>query len=827
MSNFADNLPSNQDKDYQFEERQGFNLQLLLVKFLIHWPWFVVSVIVFVVAAFIHIRYKTPIYRVDGAVLITEETRSKPKSGTVDLQNLGIISMTNNFDNEVEILQSRSLVKKVVRDLGLYVDVLCKRSFASPLSVYKNCPLEIYVSPEVADTLPSAIYMQVMCHPDGSYDVTTSYSLDHVAQEITSRIDTLPAVIPTAYCNISLTDNPQVHPSSSDVELSVTILPTHLAIGRYLSALSVEPRSKTTTIAQIAYLDSNRRRGVDFVNSLVYNYNQDANTEKNQVAQKTAEFIDERIGIISRELGHAENQLADFKQSAGLTNLTSDAQLALSQNAKYEETRIENATQIRLVEHLQSYVSNPANVDEVIPANVGLSDINLSNIITQYNDVLLERKRLQRTTSDSNPAMQQANAKVEVLRHSVEATIASTLKGLRITQADLELQSNKYQSRISSAPRQEKEYLSISRQQEIMATLYTLLLQKREENAITLAATANNGRLIEEPQATSTPVSPNRRNIMFVAFALGLLLPFLIFYVLELLKYKIENQADIEMLTDVPIVAEVPAIQKVEDNSIVVRENHNGLAEEAFRALRTNLVFMLKPEQKVIMFTSTQSNEGKSFVAANTALSMAILGKKVLVIGMDIRKPGLNKTFGFSRRTKGVTEYLRDPDHVDLQSLILKGSYNPNLDVLPGGTIPPNPTELVARDGLERMMDQLKQQYDYILLDTAPIGMVADTAIVGRVADVCLYVCRADFTPKAGFQFINRLADERKFQQLGVVLNGFDTRKRKNNNLYARRYGYGYGYGSSYGYGYGYNSEERVDEQSSSAVTQEQKNKTT
>jgi len=811
MSTHNDNI----QPDSQYEETDGFNLQRLLVKFLIHWPWFLVSVVLFVVLALIDIRYKTPIYRIDGAVLITEETRSKPKTGTVDLQNLGIISMTNNFDNEVEILQSRSLVRKVVRDLGLYVNVSRKRAFASSVSLYKNCPLEIYVSPEVADTLPTSIFMQIKCHPDGTYDIVTTCGSAQEYVPVESRIDTLPDIIHTPLCDISLTAQPNVVPYRSETELMVSISSISQAASGYIASLGVEPRSKTTTIAQIAYRDSNRRRGVDFVNSLVYNYNQDANTEKNQVAQKTAEFIDERIGIISHELGNAENKLADFKQSAGLTNLTNDAQLALSQNAKYEETRIETSTQIRLVEYLQSYIANPANADEVIPLNVGLSDVNLTAVISQYNDVLLDRKRLQRTTSDSNPAMQQANAKVEVLHHSVEATIASTLKGLRITQADLELQSSKYQNRINSAPRQEKEYLSISRQQEIMATLYTLLLQKREENAITLAATANNGRLIEEPQSTNTPVSPNRRKILFIAFALGLLVPFLVFYVLELLKYKIENQADIEMLTDVPTVAEVPAIQKVADNGIVVRENHNGLAEEAFRALRTNLMFMLKPGQKVVMFTSTQSNEGKSFIAANTALSIAILGKRVLVVGMDIRKPGLNKTFGFSRRTKGVTEYLRDPDGTDLDSLILRGMLHPLLDVLPGGAIPPNPTELVARDGLDRMIQKLRESYDYILLDTAPIGMVSDTAIVGRVADVCLYVCRADFTPKAGFQYINRLADEGKFQQLGVVLNGFDTRKRKNNNVYARRYGYGYGYGSSYGYGYGYSNIDAEKETSS------------
>lgn len=807
MSNGNDSLQSSPSgADMQVEEEDGFNLQLLLVKFLIHWPWFVASVLLFLVAAYVYIRHMTPIYRIDGAVLITEETRSKPKSGSIDLQNLGVISMTNNFDNEVEILQSRSLVKKVVRDLGLYINVTRKRSFASPAAVYKSAPFEVYVSPEVADTLPTAIRLSIDCHPDQTFDIEASYNYNRSEQVSRHHVDSLPAVIPTSYCDVSVTASTGNAVASGDETYDVTILPLAYAAGGYISSLMVEPRSKTTTIAQITYHDANRKRGIDFVNSLVYNYNQDANTEKNQVAQKTAEFIDERIGIISQELGHAETQLADFKQSAGLTNLTSDAQLALSQNAKYEESRIENSTQIRLVEYLQSYVSNPANADEVIPANVGLADANLANVIQQYNTVLLERKRLQRTTSDSNPAMQQANARVDVLRKSVEATIASTLKGLRITQADVEHQSIKYQSRINSAPRQEKEYLSISRQQEIMATLYTLLLQKREENAITLAATANNGRLIEDPQATSTPVSPNRRRIFLVAFLLGLLLPLLVLYIRELLKYKIESQADIEQLTDVPVVAEVPALQKIADNSLVVRENHNGIAEEAFRALRTNLMFMLKPGQKVIMFSSTQADEGKSFVAANTALSMAILGKHVLVVGMDIRKPGLNKTFGFSRRTRGVTEYLRDPENTRLSDLIITGFNHPNLDVLPGGAIPPNPTELVAREGLDQMFRELRQQYDYILLDTAPIGMVSDSAIIARVADICLYVCRADLTPKAGFQFVNRLAQDHKFDQLGIVFNGLDVRKRK--NVYARHYGYGYGYGSSYGYGYGYSQEQ-------------------
>lgn len=801
-------IPQQPGNDAQNAQGDGVNIQLLLVKFMIHWHWFLVSVIACLALAFVYIRYKTPIYRIDGSVLVTEENHSKPRAGQIDLQNLGIMSMTNNFDNEVQILQSRSLIKKVVTDLGLYVNVSRKRTFAAPSPIYKNSPVDVYVSPEVADTLASTISMEILCRADNTYSVKTSYMFDHEEVEQTDEVQSLPAVIKTQLCDVSLNANPNGPVLTHEATLLVTIRQLDKATIGYMGALSVSPRSKTTTIAQIEVEDSHPKRGVDFVNSLVYNYNQDANNDKNQVAQKTAEFIAERINIINQELGHAETQLADFKQSAGLTNLTNDAQLALNQNAKYEQDRIANSTQISLVEYLQGYVNNPANAEEVVPANVGLTDMNLASVINQYNSVLLELKRLQRTTSESNPAMVQLRDKLEVLRKSVEASIASTLKGLRITKADIDLQSSKYQSRISSAPRQEKEYLSLSRQQEIMATLYTLLLQKREENAITLAATANNGRLIEDPMSTSTPIAPSKPKIMLIAFVLGLLIPFLILYVNEMLKYKIENQADIENLTSVPMIAEIPAVTKNDGSSIVVRENHNGVAEEAFRALRTNLMFMLRPEQKVIMFSSTQSGEGKSFVASNTALSLAILGKKVIIIGMDIRKPGLNKAFGFSRRSRGVTEYLRDPKSTDINSLIIKSEYNDNLDILPGGTIPPNPTELVARDVLDQMINLLKERYDYVILDTAPIGMVADSAIVARVADVCLYVCRADFTPKAGFQFVNRLAEEKKFEQLGVVLNAFDTKKRKNNNVYARRYGYGYGYGSSYGYGYGYGLEE-------------------
>lgn len=527
----------------------------------------------------------------------------------------------------------------------------------------------------------------------------------------------------------------------------------------------------------------------------------DALTEKNEVAQKTAEFIEERINIINGELGTTESELAAFKQRSGLTNLTSDAQMALQESSRYEQRRTENATQISMVQYLRTYINSPANVDEVIPANVGLQDQNLTSVIDQYNAMIIERKRLLRTSSENNPAVINMNAGIEAMRRNVKTTVNSVLKGLQIAKADIDRQAKKFEGRISDAPKQEKEFMTISRQQEIKATLYIMLLQKREENAITLASTANNGRIIEDPQAGEHPVSPRKMVFMLAALILGVAVPVGSIYLRDLLKYKIENREDVEALTNVPILAELPLVKKAGEGAIVIRENQNDMMEEMFRGLRTNLLFMLGKDERVILFSSTQPGEGKSFIAGNTAVSLAFLGKKVIVVGMDIRKPGLNRVFRLSRKTEGITNYLSDPDHVDLFAMIQKSGISDNLDILPGGQIPPNPTELVARDVLDQAIAQLKERYDYIILDTAPIGMVTDTAIIARVADMCVYVCRADVTPKAGFNYINVLQKEHKFSKLATVVNGLDMSKRTNS------YGYGYGYGKKYGYGYGYGYE--------------------
>ena len=577
----------------------------------------------------------------------------------------------------------------------------------------------------------------------------------------------------------------------------------------YCNSLSIAPTSKTTSVAVISLKNSSLQRGQDFINQLLEMYNRNTNNDKNEIAQKTAEFIDERIGIISKELGSTEANLESFKRDAGITDLTSEAQIALAGNAEYEKKSVENRTQISLVNDLRKYLRG--NEYEVLPSNVGLQDAALIGAIERYNEMLIERKRLLRTSTENNPTIVNLDTSIRAMKANVQATLEGTLQGLMITKESLDREASRYSRRISNAPGQERAYVSIARQQEIKAGLYLMLLQKREENAIALAATANNAKIIDEAIADDIPVSPKHSMIYLIALMLGVGIPVGIIYLIELTKFKIEGRADVEKLTSVPVVGDIPLTDEKNDKngSIAVFENKNNLMSETFRNIRTNLQFMLDNDQKVILVTSTVSGEGKSFVSSNLAISLSLLGKKVVIVGLDIRKPGLNKVFNLSSKEKGITQYLANPE-MDLMSLIQQSDVNKNLYILPGGTVPPNPTELLARDGLDKAIEILKKNFDYVILDTAPIGMVTDTLLIGRVADLSAYVCRTDYTHKAEYTLINELYHEKKLPNLCTIINGVDLKRRK----YGYYYGYGkygkhYGYGKRYGYGYGYGQEKK------------------
>lgn len=783
------------------EETSGFDYKAFFIKLLMYWPWILGCVAVFLIGAFFYLKTLTPLYTVNSSVLIKNE--SKGGASGANLEDLGFVSTsTQSFDNELEILRSRTLIKKVVTALDLYVSYSVPGQFRDT-ELYKQSPVKVWVTPEEADRMGYA-QVKMSFRNQQLHEVL----VEHEGQEWKKTVESLPAVFstPVGVFTFSAADSAQQTIQPVPEVIQATIVSPNEAAASFRSRLTASPSSKSTTIAQLTITGSQVPRGVDFLNKLVEVYNEEGNNDKNEVAAKTAEFIDERIRIINKELGSTESQLASFKQRAGVVDITADASQAATEQAGYERAYAENEVQISLVNHLKNHILSENSQYEVIPANIGLNNSDLNTVVQNYNQMLIERKRLLRTSHEDNPAVQSLNASIDVMRNSVMGAIQTAEKGLLINRQALQAQTRKYAGKVSDAPVQEKEYLSISRQQEIQANLYLMLLQKREENNITLASTANNARVIDEPLAGGQ-FFPTPSQTYMIAFVLGLGLPIGVIFILSLLQFKIQTRGDVERLTKLPIVGDIPLTLGTEEGAIVVHENRNELMEEVFRAVRTNLQYMLQEGQKVILFTSTTSGEGKSFTAANLACSLAFMGKKVIIVGLDIRKPGLNKVFHISHKETGISQYLSDPTHTNLLSLCQISTVSPNLYILPGGAIPPNPTELVARQALEEAVEQMKQHFDYIIIDSAPIGMVTDTQLIARVADLSVYVCRSNYTAKSEFKLINELQQDGKLPHPCVLINGIDMNKRETSSYYGYgkygRYGH-YGYGKKYGYGYGY-----------------------
>ena len=786
------------------QSEEQVNIQELLFRYLIHWPWFVVSIIICIACAWGYLRLTTPIYNISATVLIKDEKKGGGASMSSDLEKMGLdgfISSSSNVDNEIEVLRSKSLAREVVNNLGLFVTYMDEDEFPSK-ELYHTSPVLVSLTHQEADKLPGRMEINMILQPTGALGVQITVG----EKEYRKQFDKLPAVFPTDEGTVAFFANNDtlsaVCPENITKERHITafINRPFSVLKEYVNSLSIAPTSKTTSVVVISLENTNTRRGRDYINKLLEMYNINANNDKNEVAQKTADFIDERIGIISKELGSTEQDLENFKRSAGITDLSSEAQIALTGNAEYEKKRVENQTQINLVMDLQRYMKG--NEYEVLPSNIGLQDAASAGAIDRYNQMLVERKRLLRTSTENNPTIINLDTSIRAMRTNVQATLDATLKGLQITKEDLAREASRYSRRINDAPTQERQFVSIARQQEIKSGLYLMLLQKREENAITLAATANNAKIIDEALADDNPISPKKTIVYLAALVLGVGLPVGVIYLIGLTKFKIEGRADVEKLTSLPVVGDIPLADE-KTGSIAVFENQNNLMSETFRNVRTNLQFMLENGKNVILVTSTISGEGKSFISANLAISLSLLGKKVVIVGLDIRKPGLNKVFNIPKKEHGITQYLTNTT-ANLMDFVQPSDINKNLFILPGGTVPPNPTELLARGGLEKAIETLKANFDYVILDTAPVGMVTDTLLIGRVADLSVYVCRADYTHKAEFTLINELAENNKLPNLCIAVNGLDLNSRK----YGYYYGYGkygkyYGYGKRYGYGYG------------------------
>ena len=806
------------------EEESAFDIRTLFTMVVLNWQWFLLSVFIFVCGALIYLRYANPVYQMSIKMLIKEDTSQRRSSGQMlgNMRDLGFISNSAGIENEMEILKSRVLCAEAVKDLKLYTEYMSEGRFTKRL-MYKTQPVSIDIDPVHLTQMDKELLTQtriidMVVSKEGSTYKLEGSVIDNGLETSTfqTTFTTMPTTLNTKAGVLRITKN-NGNKFPDGRRMFVTIRPPMLVAARYARSLSIQPTTKATSIALITLNDQNPLRGLDFLKQLTVVYNRQANADKNEIAYKTEEFINGRLEKINSELGTTEGALESYKRRNNLTQLRLDATESLAQTSQYSSRLAEANSQIELLDYLREYVDNPANKYQIIPSNVGLTDGTSTTLINNYNRSVLDRNSLMRSASESSPQVQALTSTIDELRSSLRVALMQARRSADIHRQGIENQYRMYTNKVASTPEQERILTQIGRQQEVKSGLYLMLLQKREENSISLSATADKGKVIDEPSFEGM-VSPKRAIILLVAFVLGLALPLIIIYLLNFLRYKIEGREDVLKITKLPIIADVAVANEAAKTSagIVVHENKNEQTDEIFRSMRTNIQFMLKGHEKVILFTSSISGEGKTFNAANLAVSFALLGKKVILLGLDIRKPALGRLFSIADRDSGVTNLLtRDNITLaDLRSQIKPSGVNNNLDLLLAGPTPPNPTELLARENLQQIIAMLRQEYDYVILDTAPVGLVSDTLQIGKLADVSCFVCRADYTPKSNLALVNTLASEQKLPNLCIILNGVDMSKKKYGYYYGYgRYGkygrYGARYGNAYGnyyggYGYGY-----------------------
>lgn len=798
----------------QQEEKSSIDFQLIYSTLVLNWKWFVLSIIVCMGLGYLYLKGTRPVFQTTTKVLIKDDDNKGSKGGInssmiQSAANLGFMSNSNGIDNEIEILSAHDLAQSTIYNMKAYVNYYHKGLFRNEL-IYKEQEINVDMSLKSLKKINAPIKLSIQkegnkYQVEGSYYIPIdAFTCEKEPVKFEKTLTGLPATINTRIGAINLTPNKGYQMKDGD-ELKAVIVSPEMAAKDFVKATTVSQTSKTTTIAEIVFNDESPERAIDYLRTLIKVYNQQANDDKNEIAYRTEQFINKRLEKINTELGNTEGELESYKKRNRVVEMKINATAAVANADEYTQKLNEANTQVELLKELGKYMNEPGNRYQPIPSNVGLTDESSTALINEYNKIALQRNQLLHSASESSPTVTPLSAQLDDLTASIKRAMRQAKLGMEIQRNSIAAQAGQYANQIGSSPEQERVLTQIGRQQEVKSGLYLMLLQKREENSISLAATADKGKIIDAPSFVGK-VSPKTPIILLIALVLGLAIPAGILFLIEFFKYKIEGHEDVVKLTSVPIISDIPVASDVSKGraDIVVHQNVNNLMEEIFRGLRTNIQFMMKPGQKVMMFTSSTSGEGKTFVASNVAISLALLGKKVIVVGLDIRKPRLAELFEIDNHHSGITNLMVHEHNTweDIQKQILPSGVNGNLDLLMAGPVPPNPGELITRPSLDDIIAQLKEHYDYVVLDTAPVGLVNDSLQLGRVADICIYVCRADYTQKAMFGMINGLNNEKKLPNMCLVLNGVDLSKKKHSYYYGvGKYGkYGkYGNYGNYG----------------------------
>ena len=759
---------------------QDVNIIDILMFLLSKWKWFVISIIVFGGLAWFHYA-RTPKTYFRSATVIIKDPSNKISSAGLDRYDNYINKV--NVANEILQFRSKKLMRDVVSRMSADIDYKVKEGLQMT-ELYKKSP----VSVRFLETTPEMHLNMVVTPLDSSKVMVSDFGSDEsdkkwtVPMKDTVNIEGVKLVVaPTNY----YTD------SWKGEHIHITKNPMSSVVGYFISSLGIRQEEDEASILTLSLKDRSAARAEDVLNMLISVYNEEAINDKNQVAINTAEFINERLIIIESELGGVESHLESFKRENRIVDIATTAGMYVGESQKYNTNVMELETQLRLATYIKDYLTDPTREIDLIPANTGISDMNIESQIAQYNTIKLRRDKLIEDSSEKNPVVEELNTSLRAMKQSIIRAVDNMIVSINVRRNDAQSRESQAQSRVSSIPTKERQMLSIERQQKIKESLYLFLLNKREENALSQAMVDNNARVIDGASGPNAPIAPNRNKIMLLGLLLGLAFPGVIFLMIMFLDTRIRTKKDIQGKVTAPFLGVIPEQDK---------ENEN-LTSEAFKIVRTNMSFLSRKDRKiqVIMCTSFSSGDGKTFVSLNLANSFISARKKVVLVDLDIRKGTLTAHFSkhSHHHAQGVTNYLADTD-LRLGDIISSDTGVEGLDLIPSGSIAPNPAELLMDERLDEMFKELRNRYDVIITDSVPVGLVADATIANRVADLTLFVVRAGRLDRRQLPDIEAMYQERKLTNMSLLLNGADF------HHHGYGYGYGYGYGHGYGYGYGY-----------------------
>ncbi|MDT0642294.1 polysaccharide biosynthesis tyrosine autokinase [Zunongwangia sp. F363] len=769
-------------------QEEEINLREELEKYLKYWPWFVLGVIICVAAAFAYLKFSIPTYSTTASIIIKDEDSKSPSSEMAAFADLGLLNGmgTNSIENEIGILKSRRMMANVTRALDLNIryfeDVGIKT-----IELYSKSPFIVQVL-KIDEELLSEI----------DPEVGTTFRIEKAGKDFqlkninTAKVDKTDAgrAINLGFAEVLVQKN-ELSDYEDYEEILVNFSTIDATASNYREKLQINLTDKNSTLIELGLEDQVREKARDVLDQLVMEYNREAIEDKNLVARNTAKFIDERLSIINEELDSVETGKEEFKESNSLTDIEAESSIIIENASEYNKRQAEVGTQLELANAMISYINNDEE-NGLLPSNLGIQEEGVNQSIIKFNELVLERNRILSGSTAKNPLVIRLNSQIEQIKANVLQSLERMRSNLRIAQKDLDRQSAVIGSKIAAVPSKEREYRGIERQQNIKEALYLFLLQKREENSLSLAVTAPKAKIVDRAYSSKAPVSPKPKIILLAALILGIMIPFLIIYIRNLLNNKIRNRADIERAAkEIPIVGEVPKVAKNQKD--IIEKSDRSILAEAFRILHTNLQYLLvnSSDKKTgikIFITSTVKGEGKTFTAFNLAMTLANSGKKVVVVGGDLRNPQLQRYETQTKNMLGVSDFLVNGQN-SLESLIKPSKLHSNLFLLASGSIPPNPAELWRQDKTATLFIELESKFDYVIVDTAPSMLVADTFLINKYADLTLYMIRAGYTEKKLQEFALDAKRDGKLHDVGFVLNDVELSN--------------FGYGNKYGYSYG------------------------